>query len=412
MARQVVVTGMAAITPLGNDVESTWNAMLEGKSGIDRITKFDVTNFPVQIAAEVRGFAADDFIHKKEVKKMDVFIHYALAASITALRDAGIEVDEELSPYVGVAIGTGIGGLPAIEVHHKTLLDRGPEKVSPFFIPMVIGNLAGGQVAIFTNAKGPNITPVTACASGAHAIGEAFRMIQRGDAEVMITGGTESAITPLALAGFDNMRALSRRNDSPAEASRPFERDRDGFILGEGAGIIILEEKERAEKRGARIYAELAGYGATCDAFHLSSPSPNGEGAVRAMKAAMKEGSRGNGITVQYINAHGTGTRANDVIETKAIREAFGVDADSLMISSTKSMTGHLLGAAGGVEAIATVLALQRGVLPPTINHVHPDPECDLDYIPNQAREVKVETALSNSFGFGGTNACLLFRQV
>lgn len=412
MARRVVVTGMAAISPLGNDVESTWKAMVEGRSGISRITKFDPSNLPVQIAAEVKGFSAGDFIHKKEIKKMDSFIHYALVGSMTAVQDAGLEIDDVLAPQVGVAIGTGIGGLPAIEDHHKTLLSRGPEKVSPFFIPMVIGNLAGGQVAIFTNAKGPNITPVTACASGAHAIGEALRMIQRGDAEIMITGGTEAAITPLALAGFDNMRAISRRNDSPEEASRPFERDRDGFVLGEGAGVIILEEKERAEKRGARIYAEITGYGATCDAFHLSSPSPNGDGAVRAMRAALKEGSEINSTPVGYINAHGTGTRANDVIETKAIRDAFGVDADTIMISSTKSMTGHLLGAAGGVEAIASILAIRDGVLPPTINHAHPDPECDLDYIPNQAREVKVDAVLSNSFGFGGTNACLLFHRV
>lgn len=410
--RRVVVTGLGMVSPVGNDTRSAWEAVLNGKSGIDRITRFDSSNSPVQIAGEVRNFNAEDCIPKKEIKKMDLFIQYGMSASLQALKDAGIEITDDFAEDVGVAIGTGMGGLPAILKNYQALIDKGPDRVSPFFIPMTISNLAAGQVAIHTGAKGPNLAPVTACASGSHAIGEAYRMIQRGEAEVMIAGGTEAVITPLAIAGFDAMRALSRFNENPEGASRPFDLERDGFILGEGAGILILEEKERARRRGARIYAELIGYGATCDAFHLSSPNPSGEGAARAMKAALKEGKSRNGIKIKYINAHGTGTPAGDAIETRAIHEVFGSDSDGLMVSATKSMTGHLLGASGGVEAVFTVLAIKEGRVPPTINYRNPDPECNLDYVPNTARSAKVETALSNSFGFGGTNACLFFHQV
>lgn len=410
--RQVVVTGLGIVSPVGNDPRSAWESVLNGKSGISRITRFDPSNSPVQIAGEVRDFNAEECIPKKEIKKMDHFIQYGLAASLQALKDAGIEIEESFAEEVGVSIGTAIGGLPAIERNHRVLLERGPERVSPFFIPMAISNLAAGQVAIHTGAKGPNLAPVTACASGTHAIGEAYRMIQHGEAKVMIAGGTEAAITPLSVAGFNAMRALSRFNENPEGASRPFDLERDGFILGEGAGILILEEKERARRRGAKIYAELIGYGATCDAFHLSSPNPSGEGAARAMKAALKEGASRNGIRIKYINAHGTSTTTGDAIETRAIRNVFGSDSEGLMVSATKSMTGHLLGASGGVEAIFTVLTIKEGLVPPTINYRNPDPECDLDYVPNEARKAKVETALSNSFGFGGTNACLFFHQV
>ncbi|MCX5865982.1 MAG: beta-ketoacyl-ACP synthase II [Proteobacteria bacterium] len=410
--RQVVVTGLGIVSPVGNDPRSAWESVLNGKSGIGRITHFDPSNSPVRIAGEVRGFNAEEYISKKEIKKMDHFIQYGRAASRQALKDAGIEIEESFAEEVGVSIGTAIGGLPAIERNHRVLLERGPERVSPFFIPMTISNLAAGQVAIYTGAKGPNLAPVTACASGTHAIGEAYRMIQRGEAEVMIAGGTEAAITPLSIAGFDAMRVLSRRNENPEGASRPFDLERDGFILGEGAGILILEERERARRRGAKIYAELIGYGATCDAFHLSSPNPSGEGAARAMKAALKEGASRNGIKIKYINAHGTSTPTGDAIETRAIREVFGSASEGLMVSATKSMTGHLLGAAGGVEAIFTVLTIKEGRVPPTINYRNPDPECDLDYVPNEARQARVEAALSNSFGFGGTNACLFFHQV
>lgn len=407
-----MVTGLGIVSPVGNDTRSAWEAVLNGKSGIDRITRFDSSNSPVQIAGEVRDFNAEDCIPKKEIKKMDLFIQYGMSASLQALKDAGIEITEDFAEDVGVSIGTGMGGLPAILRNYQALMDKGPDRVSPFFIPMTISNLAAGQVAIHTGAKGPNLAPVTACASGSHAIGEAYRMIQRGEAKVMIAGGTEAVITPLAIAGFDAMRALSRFNENPEGACRPFDRERDGFILGEGAGILILEEKERARRRGARIYAELIGYGATCDAFHLSSPNPSGEGAARAMKAALKEGASRNGIKIKYINAHGTGTPAGDAIETRAIHEVFGSDCDGLMVSATKSMTGHLLGASGGVEAVFTVLTIKEGRVPPTINYRSPDPECNLDYVPNTARTAKVETALSNSFGFGGTNACLFFHQV
>ena len=410
--KRIVITGIGALTPVGNDAQTMWRNLLEGKGGIGRLTRFDPEGYQVQIAGEVKGFNPEDIVPKKEVKKMDLFIHYGLAAGMAALKDSGIEITEELAPEVGVSIGTGIGGLPEIEKTHETLRTRGPHKVSPFFIPMVIGNLAPGQVAIYTGAKGPNLTATTACASGAHAIGESYRMIQRGEAQVMIAGGTEAVVTPLAFAGFDAMRALSRRNDSPETASRPFDRDRDGFIIGEGAGVVVLEEMERARKRGAKIYAEIIGYGSTCDAFHLSSPSPDGEGAARAMKAALQEGSQMNGVEVKYINAHGTSTPVNDPIETRAIREVFGSASDDLLVSSTKSMTGHLLGAAGGVEAIVAILAMREGKIPPTINYENPDPECDLDYVPNEAREVEVKAALSNSFGFGGTNAVLLFARV
>ncbi len=409
-ARRVVVTGLGCVTPLGIDVEGSWKNCLAGRSGVGPITKFDAAGLKTQIAAEVKGFDPSEYMDRREVKKMDTFIQYAVAAARMAVADAGLEIGEAEAERVGVSIGAGLGGLPGIEAQHKVLLESGPRRVSPFFIPMVIANLAPGYVAIQTGAKGPNLSIVTACATGSHSIGEAWHAIRRGDADVMLAGGVESTITPLAVAGFNAMRALSTRNDEPERASRPFDKDRDGFVMGEGGAVLILEELERARARGAEIYAELAGYGATCDAYHITAPDPQGDGAARCMEAALRSaGLAPDGL--DYINAHGTSTPFNDYYETLAIKRVFGHHAKRLWVSSTKSMTGHLLGAAGSVEAAFSVLALRDQVAPPTINYDTPDPGCDLDYVPNEAREGRIRTALSNSFGFGGTNASLLFRR-
>jgi 3-oxoacyl-[acyl-carrier-protein] synthase II len=407
--RRVVVTGLGLITPLGTGLEKTWKALCAGQSGIRRITRFDPTDYPAQIAGEVNDFNAADYIDKKEIKKMDLFIHYAVGASQMAMDDAGLKVTAENAERVGVYVGAGIGGLAAIEHYHTILQEKGPDRVSPFFIPMVIINLASGQIAIKFGAKGPNSCAVTACATGNHCIGDAFRLIQRGDADAMLAGGTEAAITPLAVAGFASARALSRRNDEPERASRPFDRDRDGFVLGEGAGVLVLEELESAQRRGARIYAEVVGYAMTADAYHITSPPDDAEGAVRCMELAFKD-ARIAKDEVGYINAHATSTFA-DKLETHAIKQVFGERAYRIPVSSTKSMTGHLLGAAGGVEAVFSVLAIHRRTIPPTINLDNPDPECDLDYVSKGARQASVPVALSNSFGFGGVNACLLFRR-
>ena len=407
--RRVVVTGLGLVTPLGTGVEKTWKAICDGQSGVGRITKFDPADYTCQIAGEVRDFDPAAYIEKKEIKKMDTFIHFAVAASQMAVDDAGLKVTEENANRVGVYIGAGIGGLPAIEQYHSILLERGPDRVTPFFIPMVIINLASGQVAIRFGARGPNSCAVTACATGNHCIGDAFRIIQRGEADVMLAGGTEATITPLAVAGFAAAKALSRRNDEPTRASRPFDRDRDGFVLGEGAGVVVLEERETAIRRGARIYAELVGYAMTSDAYHITAPPDDAEGAVRCMELAITDA----GVAkeeVSYINAHGTSTFA-DKVETQAIKKVFGDRAYRIPVSSTKSMTGHLLGAAGGIEAVFSILSIHRGIVPPTINQDHPDPECDLDYVPGRARPASVGLALSNSFGFGGVNACLLFKR-
>jgi 3-oxoacyl-[acyl-carrier-protein] synthase II len=409
--RRVVVTGVGAISALGTGTEKNWSALMAGKSGIDRITRFDASDLPSQIAGEVKDFKPEDFFDKKEIKKMDTFIQYGLAASELAMQDSGLQITEENAERVGVVVGAGLGGLPAIEKYHDAMVKGGYKKVTPFFIPMVIINLAPGHISIRFGAKGPNISTVTACASGTHSIGDAYHMIKRGDADAMIAGGAESTITPLAIAGFNVMKALSTRNDDPTAASRPFEKNRDGFIMAEGAGIVVLEEYESARKRGAKIYAEVAGYGLTGDAHHITAPGPDGEGAARCMKMALKNAGL-NPEKVDYINAHGTSTPFNDLYETMAIKSVFGDHAKKLMVSSTKSMTGHPLGAAGGIEAVFSLLAMDRSEVPPTINYHEPDPECDLDYVPNQGRQKKVRVALSNSLGFGGTNGTLIFKKV
>jgi 3-oxoacyl-[acyl-carrier-protein] synthase II len=409
--RRVVVTGVGVVSALGTGVEKNWAALMAGRSGIDRITRFDASEFPTQIAGEVKDFNAEDFIDKKEIKKMDLFIQYAVGAADLAMKDSGFEITEENAERVGVLVGAGLGGLPAIERYHEAMLEGGYKKISPFFIPMLIINLAPGQISIKYGAKGPNISSVSACATGTHSIGDAYHMIARGDADAMIAGGCEATITPLGIGGFNVMKALSTRNDDPQGASRPFDKGRDGFVMSEGAGIVILEEFEAAKKRGARIYAEVAGYGLTGDAYHLTAPAPEGEGAARCMKMALKNG----GIApeeVDYINAHGTSTPFNDYFETLAIKSALGDHARKVMISSTKSMTGHALGAAGGIEAVFSLLAMDRGAVPPTINYQEPDPDCDLDYVPNEARQAVVKVAMSNSLGFGGTNATLIFKKV
>ena len=408
--RRVVVTGVGVVSPLGTGNGKNWDALVAGKSGIAPITRFDASDLPVKIAGEVTDFVAEDFIDKKEIKKMDLFIQYALAAAEFAMEDSGLVVNEENAERVGVLVGAGLGGLPAIERYHTALNEGGYKKISPFFIPMLIINLAPGHISIKYGAKGPNISSVSACATGTHSIGDAYHIIARGDADAMIAGGTESTVTPLGIGGFAVMRALST-NPDPNSASRPFEKNRDGFVLAEGAGIVVLEEYEAAKARGAKIYGEVVGYGASGDAYHLTMPAPGGEGAARCMKMALR-GAKINPEQVDYINAHGTSTPFNDLYESIAIRSVFGDHADKLMVSSTKSMTGHLLGAAGGVEAVFTLMAMQNSVVPPTINYEEPDPECNLDYVPNTAREAKVEYALSNSFGFGGTNASLLFKKV
>ena len=409
--RRVVVTGVGVVSALGTGNEKNWSALMAGKSGIDRITRFDASDLPSQIAGEVKDFNPEDFIDKKEIKKMDTFIQYAIAAAEIAMQDSGLQVTEENAERVGVVVGAGLGGLPAIEKYHEVLMNGGYKKVTPFFIPMLIINLAPGHISIRFGAKGPNISTVTACATGTHSIGDAYHMIKRGDADAMIAGGTESTITPLGIAGFNVMKALSTRNDDPTTASRPFEKNRDGFVMAEGAGIVVLEEYEAAKKRGAKIYAEVVGYGLTGDAHHITAPGPDGEGAARCMKMALKNAGL-NPADVDYINAHGTSTHFNDLYETMAIKSVFGDHAKKLMVSSTKSMTGHALGAAGGIEAVFSLLALDRAAVPPTINYIEPDPECDLDYVPNEARQAKIRVAMSNSLGFGGTNGTLIFKKV
>lgn len=408
--KKVVITGIGMVTPLGTGAEKTWQGLLKGISVIRKITRFDPAGIPCQIAAEVSDFEIDRFIERKEQKKMDRFIHLGLAAAIMAMDDSGLKITDSNSYRTGVIIGSGMGGLPAIEHYTKILNEKGPKRVTPFFIPMTIINLTSGQVSIRFGVKGPNSTVATACASGTHSIGNAFKLIQSGVADAMIAGGTEAVITPLGIAGFTSMKALSTRNNEPEKASRPFDRDRDGFVMGEGAGILILEELEHALNRGAKIYAEITGYGMTADAYHISSPSPNGEGAVRCIEAALSDA----GIhpeDIDYINAHGTSTKYGDELETMAIKKVFGEHAYKLSVSSTKSMTGHLLGAAGGVEAAVCVLSIFEKIIPPTINLENPDPECDLDYVPHRARSLDINMAISNSFGFGGTNACIVFRR-
>lgn len=410
--RRVVITGVGAVSPLGIGNAANWDALIAGRSGIGPITRFDASAMPVQVAGEITDFNPEDFIDKKEIKKMDLFIQYAMAATHFAMEDSGLVIDESNAERVGVLVGAGLGGLPSIERYHSSLLEGGYKKISPFFIPMLIINLAPGNISIKYGAKGPNISSVSACATGTHSIGDAYHIIKRGDADAMIAGGTESTVTPLGVGGFAVMKALTdSRNSDPHRASRPFDKSRDGFVLAEGAGIVILEEYEAAKKRGAHIYAEIAGYGLTGDAYHMTAPAEGGEGAARCMKMALKNGGV-NPEQVGYINAHGTSTPFNDLNETLAIKTVFGDHAYKLMVSSTKSMTGHLLGAAGGVEAVYCAMALDTGILPPTINYEEPDPACDLDYVPNTARDVQVEYAMSNSLGFGGTNATLLFRKI
>lgn len=409
MKRRVVVTGMGIISPLGIGLEENWAAITEGRSGVGLISKFDADSFPVKIAGEVKGFAPEDYISHKEVKKMDTFIHYALASSQFALEDSGYEVTESNAERTGVLVGVGLGGLPAIEKYHDLYKEKGVRKITPFFIPMLIANLASGQISIHIGAKGPNTCVVTACATGTHSIGDAAKLIQYDEADAVIAGGTESVITPLCVGGFSAAKALSTRNDDPQGASRPFDKDRDGFVIGEGCGVVMLEELEMAKKRGAKIYGEIGGYGLNSDAYHITATDPEGKGAARCIELALKSGGI-NKEDIDYINAHGTSTGA-DATETTAIKTVFGDRSGQLAVSSTKSMTGHLLGAAGGVEAIFSLMALKHGILPPTINYTTPDPECDLDYVPNQAREKKIEVALSNSFGFGGTNGVLIFKK-
>ena len=408
--RRVVVTGLGALTPLGNTVEEYWSALKEGRSGVGPITRFDATGYPTRIAAEVRGFDPLKYVDKKEARRLDPYLQYAMACAVMAVEDAGLDTGKVDGDRFGVVIGSGIGGITTLLETHKTLLEKGPDRVSPFFIPMMIVNMASGLVSMRFGAKGPNSSVVTACATGNHTIGDAFKILQRGDADVMIAGGAEAIIVPLTIAGFCSMKAMSTRNDEPARASRPFDANRDGFVCGEGGGILVLEALEHAVRRDARIYAEIVGYGMTGDAHHMTAPDPAGDGAARAMAAALRD-ARLPPAAVGYINAHGTSTPYNDKFETLAIKRVFGEHARRLAVSSTKSMTGHLLGAAGGIEAIATVLALHHGLLPPTINYETPDPDCDLDYVPNQARKQDVEVALSNAFGFGGTNAALAFRK-
>ncbi|HEX8248474.1 MAG TPA: beta-ketoacyl-ACP synthase II [Pyrinomonadaceae bacterium] len=410
MKRRVVVTGLGLVTPLGNDVESTWSALLRGESGVDYIKKFDTERYSVKFAAEVKGFDPLNFLEKKEARRMGAFTHFAIAASDEAIKHSGLVIDDSNAEMVGTYISSGIGDFWAIEREHDKLLLGGPDRVSPFFIPQSIVNLASGNVSIRHGAKGPNTATATACAAGAHAIGDSFRYIERGDADVMICGGAESAITPMSVAGFASMRALSTRNDEPKKASRPFDAERDGFVMGEGAGIIILEELEFARARGAKIYAEIVGYGMSGDAFHITAPDETGSGPRRVMLKAIKDA----GITpeqIGYINAHGTSTPYNDKFETLAIKQVFGDYAYNLPVSSTKSMTGHALGAAGGIEAAFSVLSIYNKTLLPTTNYEFPDPDCDLDYIANEPRQKEVEYVLSNSFGFGGTNACLIFKR-
>ena len=410
MDRRVVITGLGLVTPLGIGVEETWTALCGGKSGIGEITRFDASGFDTKIAGEVKDFHPEDFLPKKEAKRIQSFIAYAVAASRMALEDSGLKIDKTNENRIGVLTGCGLGGLQMLEQTAAILKKKGPKRVSPFFIPMMIGNMAPGMISIYFGAKGPNASIATACAAGTHAIGDAFKIIKRGGADAMVTGGVESVITPTCIAGFNAMRALSVRNHEPEKASRPFDRDRDGFVVGEGCGILILETLEAALKRGARIYAEVCGYGMSGDGFHMAAPAPDGEGAARCMAAAIDDA----GISynaIDYINAHGTSTQLNDVYETKAIKSVFKEKALSMAVSSTKSMTGHLLGGAGGIETVFTALTVFEGIIPPTINLDNPDQDCDLDYVPNTARKTDVNTAMTNSFGFGGTNATLILSK-
>jgi 3-oxoacyl-[acyl-carrier-protein] synthase II len=409
--KRVVITGLGVVSPVGSELKTFWENITAGKSGVSKISKFDISDFPVQIAAEVKDFNPLEYFDKKEVRRTDPFIQYAMGAAVQAVKNAGLDTDKVDPERVGVLIGSGIGGIRTIEEQHTTLLNKGPKRVSPYCVPMEIINMASGLVSIRFGFKGPNISVVTACATGTHAIGEAYRTIQYGDTDVMVAGGAESAITPLSIAGFAAARALSTRNDEPEKASRPFEKNRDGFVMGEGAGIVVLEEYEHAKKRGAPILAEIVGYGTSGDAYHMTAPAPGGEGAARAIRNALRD-AKVSPDTIDYINAHGTSTKFNDLYETLAIKSVFGDHAYQLKVSSIKSMIGHLLGAAGGVEVVASVLTLQTGVIPPTINYEEPDPECDLDYVPNEAIEMDVNYILKNSFGFGGTNACLVLKRV
>ena len=408
MSKRVVITGLGVITPLGNSVNEFWSKIINGKSSVDKVTLFDTTDFTTKIAAEVKNFDPENYINKKDVKRMDRFCHFAVAAAGEAIKTANLDISS-LSERVGVSIGCGIGGFGTIEKQHQTMMEKGVARVSPFMIPMIIPDMAAGYVAIIYGAKGPNLCTVTACASGANAIGEAFRIIQRGDADIMISGGTEAAITPFGFAGFCAARAMSKNNANPAKASRPFDLNRDGFVMGEGAGILILEEYEHALKRNAEILGEITGYAMTCDAYHITSPDPNGEGVKNSMKLAMKD-AKIEVKQIDYINAHGTSTEANDKTETLAIKRLFN-DTDKLLVSSTKSMTGHLLGASGGIESIISILALKNGIVPPTINYETPDPECNLNYVPNFSINKDISYVLSNSLGFGGHNTSLVFKK-
>ncbi len=410
MSKRVVVTGIGAVTPVGLSAQESFNNACKGVSGIDKITRFDASQLSVRIAGEVKGFNPEQYVSKKDIKKIDLFSMYAIAAAKEALDMSGLDVEKENPFRIGVSVGSGIGGLATIEKFNEAYIKRGQKGVSPFFIPIAVINMAGGNIAMQFNLKGPNFSDVTACATGTHSIGLAARCIAYGDADVMVCGGTESTITPLAISGFANMKALSTRNDEPHKASRPFDKDRDGFIVGEGAGVIILEEYEHAKKRGAEIIAEFAGFGMSDDAYHYTAPSPSGDGAVYAIRMALEDAGF-NPEDVDYINAHGTSTYFNDIIETKAIKEVFKEHAYRLSVSSTKSVTGHLLGAAGGVEAVFSVLAIKNSLIPPTVNLENPDEECDLFYTPNEAIEKKINTAISNSFGFGGTNAVIAFKK-
>lgn len=410
MRKRVVITGLGLVIPIGIGVETAWKNVCEGRSGIGPLTRFDPNGHETKIAGEVKGFNPENYTEKKEIKKMDLFIQFALGAAKEALEDSQLKITPENAEQVGVIVGTGLGGLPTIEKYHQILMEKGPGRISPFFIPMLIANMASGQIAIHFGVKGPNSCVVTACATGAHCIGDAYRAIVYGDAKAIIAGGTEANITPLCVAGFNAMKALSTRNDEPEKACRPFEKNRDGFVVAEGAGILILEDLEFALNRGARIHAEIVGFGYTGDAYHITAPSPDGEGAARCMRMALRDAGL-KPEEIDHINAHGTSTPLNDATETQALKAVFGEHAKKVPVSATKSMTGHLLGAAGSTEAIFTILSLRDGILPPTINYEEPDPECDLDYVPNVARRKPIQIAMSNAFGFGGTNATLILKK-
>lgn len=411
MTRRVVVTGVGLVTPLGTGVEKSWKNICSGVSGVDLITRFDTSDYAVKIAAEVKDFQVDDFFEKKAAKHLDLFVQYGLAASRMAMQDSGYEITEANQDRVGVITGCGMGGLPTIEKYHKVSLERGPKRVTPFFIPMVIPNMPSGHISMDIKSTGPNLCLTTACAAGTHAVGEAYRHIKYGLCDMVVSGGTESVVCGLGVAGFSSMKALSTRNENPSEASRPFDKDRDGFVMSEGAGMLVLEDYEHAIARGAKIYAEVCGYGLSSDAYHIAAPPEDGAGGARAMNMALRDAML-NPEDVSYVNAHGTSTPLNDKCETQALKTVFGSHAHKLAISSTKSMTGHMLGAAGGIEAVFTALSVSENIAPPTINHHEPSPECDLDYVPNEARDMKVDVAISNSFGFGGTNAVVAMKKV